>query len=172
MPDNMAVVYRPIDDLTEYENNARSHDADQIQQIANSITEFGWTNPVLVDEDNGIIAGHGRISAAKILGISEIPTIQLTGLSDDQKRAYLLADNRLPLNASWDESLLRLELTELAAVNFDLNLLGFDPVELKWLTEGFEPGIQEDQGDLGEVSPPTFIVCPECGHEFAKDWVK
>jgi ParB-like chromosome segregation protein Spo0J len=122
-----------IADLIPYFNNARTHSEAQVEQIANSINEFGWTNPILVDGDNGIIAGHGRIKAAQKLGMTEVPGIQLKGLSDTQKRAYILADNRVALNAGWDNDLLSVELGLLHEEGFDLELTGFTDDEI----EGF-----------------------------------
>jgi hypothetical protein len=123
-PHRLAVEYRPLVDLIPYARNARTHSDAQVAQIAASIREFGWTNPVLVDGDNGIIAGHGRLLAARKLGMSTVPVIELAGLSEAQKRAYIIADNRLALNAGWDNELLDLELGELDALGFDLSLTG------------------------------------------------
>lgn len=115
-----------VDDLVPYARNARTHSDAQVAQIAASIKEWGWTTPVLLDENNGIIAGHGRVLAARKLGISEIPTMIATGWSEAQKRAYILADNQLALNAGWDTDLLKVELSELEALDFDVDLIGFD----------------------------------------------
>lgn len=122
-----------IDSLTTYKNNARSHSDAQVAQIAASIAEFGWTNPVLIDERGELIAGHGRLMAAKKLGLAEVPAIQLEGLSAAQKAALRLADNKLALNAGWDEALLRTELEDLRATGFDLALTGFGEDELAGL---------------------------------------
>ena len=103
MAEKLKVTYRRIEDLIPYARNARTHSDDQVARIAGSIKEFGWTNPILVDGENGIIAGHGRLAAARKLGMSEVPVIELAGLSDVQKRAYILADNRLALDAGWDD---------------------------------------------------------------------
>ena len=113
--------------------NARTHSDAQVQQIARSIGEFGWTNPILVDEHNAIIAGHGRLEAAKLRGLAEVPTITLAGLSDAQKRALALADNQLALNAGWDADTLRAELGELGAAGFDVTLIGFSEAEIDQL---------------------------------------
>lgn len=121
----LEVEYRALDSLIPYANNARTHSEDQVAQIAASIKEFGWTNPVLVDGDSGVIAGHGRILGARKLGIDEIPVIELSGLSDAQKRAYVLADNKLAQNAGWDNDLLSIELGGLGDEGFDLQLTGF-----------------------------------------------
>ena len=114
---------------------ARTSDA-QVAQIAASIREFGWTNPVLVDGASGIIAGHGRVLAARKLGLERVPVIELAHMSEAQKRAYVLADNQLALNAGWDEALLRLELADLSELGFDLGLIGFGEGELERLLAG------------------------------------
>jgi DNA modification methylase len=124
--------YKParVAELVPYTRNARTHSDAQVAQIAASIREFGFTNPVLVDGERGIIAGHGRLLAARKLGMTEVPTIELSHLTPAQKRAYILADNRLALSAGWDEDMLRIELGDLNAEGFDLNLTGFDPGEI------------------------------------------
>ena len=116
----------PTAALIPYARNARTHSEAQVNQIAASIDEFGFTNPVLIDADNGIIAGHGRVMAAGRLGLTNVPCIRLSHLTDAQKRAYILADNQLALNAGWDEELLRLELLYLQELDFNLDLIGFD----------------------------------------------
>jgi len=137
--------WRQIADLIPYARNARTHSDEQVAQIAASIKEFGWTNPILVDGDNGIIAGHGRLAAARKLGNTEVPVIELTGLSEAQKRAYILADNKLALNAGWDIDLLAEELKELQDLNFDLELTGFSDKELAdFLAEEVEGLTDED----------------------------
>jgi ParB-like chromosome segregation protein Spo0J len=130
----LAVEYRPAAALIPYAKNARTHLDTQVAQIAASIREFGWTNPVLVDGENGIIAGHGRLLAARKLGVSTVPVIELSGLSEAQKRAYIIADNKMALNAGWDNELLGLELGDLGALGFDLSLTGFDDLEISALT--------------------------------------
>ena len=135
------IEYRPIGRLIPYIRNARTHDEAQVAQIAASIVEFGWTNPVLVDGDNGIICGHGRLAAAHRLGLSEVPVIELGHLSPNQKRAYIIADNKLALAAGWDEELLHLELGDLASNGYDLSLTGFSDDELEALLS-----IQDDEG--------------------------
>jgi hypothetical protein len=124
------IVMRPIDALIPYASNARTHSPDQIAQIAASIREFGFTNPVLVDGEQGIIAGHGRVLATRKLGIDQIPTIELAYLSETQRQAYIIADNKLAENAGWDREMLRLELGELKGLGFDLALTGFGDIEL------------------------------------------
>jgi len=115
----MEITQRKTADLIPYVNNARTHSEQQVLQIAASIKEFGFNNPVLVDGENGIIAGHGRVMAAKKLGLDEVPTIELKHLTKTQKKAYILADNRLALNSGWDNDLLALELGELSDDGFD-----------------------------------------------------
>lgn len=115
-----------IEALIPYARNARKHSDEQVAQIAASIREFGFNAPVLVDKDNGIIAGHGRVLAARKLGLTEVPCVRLSHLSDTQRRAYVLADNKLALNAEWDEEMLGLELSDLRDVDFNLGLTGFD----------------------------------------------
>jgi ParB-like chromosome segregation protein Spo0J len=146
-----AVAFPPhrierVDVLTPYARNARTHSDEQIARIADSIREFGFTNPVLIDGDQGIVAGHGRVLAAKKLGMTEVPVIELSHLTPAQRRAYVLADNKLALDAGWDKELLRGELSDLRADGFDLALAGFGGAELKDLLgddaeESAEPGL-------------------------------
>ena len=131
----MKITQKKVDSLIPYVKNSRTHSDAQVAQIAASIKEFGWTNPILVDGDNGIIAGHGRLMAARKLGYKEVPTIELSDLTETQKRAYIIADNRLALNAGWDNEMLTIELNDLLADGFALELLGFDPKELNALLE-------------------------------------
>ena len=119
------VERRQASALKPFKNNARTHSKEQVAQIAASITEWGWTQPVLVDEKDGVIAGHGRLLAATSLGIAEIPVIVARGWSEAQTRAYVLADNQLALNGGWDENLLRVEIGALKGLDFDLGLTGF-----------------------------------------------
>lgn len=130
MTNKLQVELRQPGQLTAFKNNARLHDQEQIDQIIDSINEFGFTNPLLIDENDGIIAGHGRLEAAKAMELPTVPVIVLSGLSEEQKRAYVLADNKLALNARWDESLLAFELGELATLNFDTQLTGFTELEV------------------------------------------
>jgi hypothetical protein len=131
----MKITQKKVDSLIPYINNSRTHSDEQVAQIAASIKEFGWTNPILVDGDNSIIAGHGRLLAARKLGYKEVPTIELADLTETQKKAYIIADNRLALNAGWDNELLTIELNDLLADGFALDILGFDPKELNALLE-------------------------------------
>jgi len=126
----MQIEQRLLSELIPYINNSRKHSDDQVTQIAASIKEFGWTNPILVDGDNGIIAGHGRIMAAKKLNMTEVPVIELAHLSKEQRKALIIADNKLALNSDWDTNLLAIELKDLQDLGFDLNLTGFADKEL------------------------------------------
>ena len=126
----MQIEQTPIDKLIPYASNSRTHSDEQVAQIAASIKEFGFNNPVLLDKDNGIIAGHGRVLAARKLGLKEVPTIELSHLTDNQRKAYVIADNKLALNAGWDMEMLTLEMGDLKDEGFDLSLIGFDDTEL------------------------------------------
>lgn len=137
----------PVADLIPYARNARTHSDEQVAQIAASIREFGWTNPILVDGERGIIAGHGRLQAARKLGMTEVPVIELAHLSDAQRRAYILADNKLALNAGWDDEMLALEIGDLQAEGFDLDLVGFDASEIESLMQG------QDVENVGLTDP-------------------
>jgi DNA modification methylase len=125
-----AVIERPIGDLTPCPRNARVHSRKQLRQIANSIERFGFTNPVLIDDTGQIIAGHGRVEAARLLGMKQVPTLTLSHLSPAEQRAYMLADNKLALNAGWDPDLLAQELQELIDIDFDVDLTGFSLAEI------------------------------------------
>lgn len=144
----LKVEYRNIGDLIPYVNNSRTHSDEQVSQVAASIKEFGFTNPVLIDGDGGIIAGHGRVLAAKKLKLTEVPTITLTGLSEAQKKAYIIADNKLALNAGWDDELLALEIEGLIDSGFDTSLLGFTDTEVELITGGWDSDF--DENDLPE----------------------
>ena len=150
----LAVQYRPLDSLIGYARNARTHSEAQVAEIAGSIREFGWTNPILVDGANGVIAGHGRLLAARKLGLAEVPVIELAHLTETQKRAYILADNKLALNAGWDHDLLALELGDLKDAGFDLGLTGFSGDEV---AESLKPADDdaEDDGAADEVPEPV-----------------
>lgn len=162
------IEHLSIDDLIPYARNSRTHSDAQVTQIAASIKEFGFTNPVLIDSDGGIIAGHGRVMAARKLKQAEVPCIRLGHLTDTQKRAYIIADNKLALNSGWDAEALQIELITLNDDGFKMDLLGFDANELNLamgMGADFLPGTEDDQGKLDEKSP---ITCPSCGHEFHK----
>ncbi len=136
-----------IDRLVPYARNARTHSKEQILQIRSSIREFGFVNPVIVDKDLGVIAGHGRILAAKEEGITEVPCVFAEHLTEAQKRAYIIADNRLALNAGWDPEMLSVEIADLQAADFDVLLLGFDDAELNKLLCDSED-VKDDDFDL------------------------
>lgn len=146
----------PVSSLIPYARNARTHSDAQVAQIAASIREFGFTNPILVDGENGVIAGHGRLLAARKLGMTEVPTLELAHLTPAQKRAYVLADNRLALSAGWDAELLRLELGDLQAEGFDLELTGFDPIEIAGFLTDLSAGLA-DPDDVPEL-PETPVT--------------
>ena len=145
-------------DLIPYARNSRTHSDAQVAQIAGSIREFGFTNPVLIDADNGIIAGHGRVMAAGKLGLDKVPCIRLAHLTETQKRAYIIADNKLALNAGWDEEMLALELGELADLDFDMDLIGFTEDELAGLlAETTEGETDPDEVPEPPVDPVTVL---------------
>lgn len=150
-PDKLAIEYVSVDSLIPYVNNARTHSAEQVSQIAASIKEFGFTNPVLIDGENGLIAGHGRVMAARKMGMKEVPSIQLSHLTAVQKRAYILADNKLALNAGWDDDLLALELSQLDDLGFDMALIGFTDEELGDLMPSEETAGLTDEDAVPEV---------------------
>jgi ParB-like chromosome segregation protein Spo0J len=157
----------PTADLIPYARNSRTHSDAQIAKIASSIREFGFINPVVTDGKNGIVAGHGRVMAANKLGLKEIPCVEASHLTEAQKRAYVIADNRMALDAAWDNDLLKVELQDLDAKGFDLALTGFDIGELTALFDepSFAPGTENDQGKLDELSP-KMVQCPHCGQDF------
>ena len=163
----MKITNKKVTELIPYVNNSRTHSDEQVAQIAASIKEFGWTNPILVDGSNGIIAGHGRLLAARKLGQTEVPTIELSDLTETQKKAYIIADNRLALSAGWDNEMLTLELNDLLADGFALEILGFDAEEIEKIIKdsNFDPGTEEEQGKLDQLDP-KWIACPHCGKEF------
>jgi DNA modification methylase len=148
----------PIDRLRPYERNPRTHSEAQVDQIAASVAEFGWTNPVLVDEEGGILAGHGRLLAARKLGLAEVPVIRFDHLSEAQKRAYLLADNQLTLNSGWDDALLAEELAWLRDERFDLDLIGFDATELERLLTLADGEAATDAAEDEVPEPPEEPV--------------
>lgn len=173
---------RAVADLIPYARNARTHSDAQVAQIAASITEWGWTTPVLVDETGGIIAGHGRVLAARKLGLTDVPVMVAAGWSEAQKRAYVLADNQLALNAGWDTDMLKVELADLDGAGFDVGLIGFSPDELAKLTADNTDGLTDpDAVPEVPVNPATVlgdvwvlgrhrIVCGDATS--ADDWAK
>ena len=156
-----------VADLVPYARNSRTHSPQQVDKIAASIREFGFLNPIIVDGRNGIVAGHGRVMAAQKLGLSELPVIDASHLSEAQKRAYVIADNRLALDAGWDNEMLKIELQDLEADGFDLSITGFEIGELTALFDdpNFAAGTEDDQGKLDELSP-KIVQCPHCNQEF------
>lgn len=148
----------PIDRLVPYINNARTHSPEQINKLRSSLREFGFINPVIIDRDYGVIAGHGRILAAKEEGITEVPCVFADYLTEAQKKAYIIADNRMAMDAGWDEELLRVEIEALQAEAFDVSLTGFDPNEIDDLfKENLKGGLHDDDFDIeAELKKPTF----------------
>lgn len=153
---NLAIEYKATKSLIPYINNSRTHDDSQVQQIAASIKEFGFTNPVLVDEEDGIIAGHGRLMAATLLKLDEVPTITLSGLTEAQRKAYVIADNQLALNAGWDLDSLKIEIETLNELDFDTEILGFDDDFLNGLMEE-EPGEGLTDEDVVPEAPESPV---------------
>lgn len=152
------VEYRKVEALIPYARNPRTHAESQIAKIAASIVEFGWTNPILVDGNNGIIAGHGRLAAARKLGLEQVPVIELAHLTPAQKRALVIADNRLALDAGWDEEMLALELAELSEAGYDLALTGFEDAEIEALLTGEVTAADDDAAPDAEESDATDDV--------------
>ncbi|MCL1630134.1 site-specific DNA-methyltransferase [Roseibaca sp. V10] len=161
-PGARSIQHRPIADLIPYANNARTHSEAQVALIAGSIREFGFNNPVLVDGDNGIIAGHGRVLAARTLGLDTVPVIELAHLTDASRRAYILADNRLAEQAGWDRDLLALELADLDELGVDLAGIGFEGAELDALLAHGEADPREEdtpERPVDPVSRPGDLWC-------------
>lgn len=155
----LEITYHKVTDLIPYINNSRTHSDEQVKQIAASIKEFGFTNPILIDESKGIIAGHGRLLAASKLALAEVPTIVLEELTEAQRKAYVIADNKLALNAGWEIDLLKIELNNLDNLDFDLSILGFDDIELAKMFDSDDPDLKEQE--YTEV----FNVIVECENE-------
>lgn len=167
---DLSIKYVAINKLIPYANNSRTHDDAQIAQIAASIKEFGFTNPILIDKDDSIIAGHGRVLAARKLNLKAVPTIKLEGLTETQKRAYIIADNKLALNAGWDNDLLMVELDALNNADFDMAILGFYPHELETALE-LNKKIENLDSQANEINPDSYNMnhtCPRCNFEFNK----
>lgn len=151
--------YLPIAGLRPSPKNARTHSKKQVRQIAASIRRFGFTNPVLIDQENVILAGHGRVDAAKEIGMAEVPCIRIETMTSEERRAYLIADNKLALNAGWDEEILAEELKVLLDLNFDIDVTGFSIAEVDTLIEGLEPA---EPGDPEEDRLPLDDGPPRC----------
>lgn len=159
--EKLAIVYKSLNSMMVYAKNARTHSTEQVEKIIGSIKKYGWTNPILLDESGQVIAGHGRLLAAEKIGFDPVPTITLLGLTDAEKKAYRLADNKLPLDAGWDNDLLTMELGDLLAEGFDLTLTGFSAEEIdNMLNVDFSPG---DEGDQGKLDQLEEKLCPHCG---------
>lgn len=150
---DLAITYRPLGDLVPYARNARTHSEVQVALIAGSIREYGFTNPVLVDGENGIIAGHGRVMAARQLGMTKVPVIELAHLTEAQRKAYILADNKLAEQAGWDKDLLAIEVADLTALGVDLTGIGFDATEIDALLGRTAPDPREDEAPEPPITP-------------------
>lgn len=167
-PYSRTIEARPPSDLRPYGRNARTHSRKQIRQIADSIERFGFTNPVLVSDEGEIIAGHGRVEAAKLLGLATVPTLRLSHLSPDERRAYVLADNKLALNAGWDQDILAIELQALIDLDFDVTLTGFSLAEVDFtLDAARERDPDAPPGDEDEIPP----IAPEAVSRMGDVWV-
>ena len=155
---NLNIEYQEVAKLTPYARNSRTHSDEQVSQIAASIKEFGWTNPILIDEKDGIIAGHGRLMAAQRLNEANVPTIRLSGLTEAQKKAYVIADNKLALNAGWDEEMLAVEVEELLGEGYDLSLTGFSEKEINNIlsANGTDYEGLTDEDEVPEVEETTI----------------
>lgn len=154
-----------VSELIPYARNSRTHSEAQVSKIASSIKEFGFLNPVITDGQKGIVAGHGRLMAAQKIGMDEVPTIDASHLTEAQRRAYVIADNRLALDAGWDDEMLRIELKDLDADKFDLTLTGFELGELSNMFLENNPAEAPD--DFSEVDETDMShICPKCGFEF------
>ena len=169
------IEHIPTADLIPYARNSRTHSEQQVSQIAGSIQEFGFCNPVLIDATNGIIAGHGRVLAAQVLKLETVPCLRLTHLTDAQRRAYVIADNRIALSSGWDSEMLANELSDLHADEFDMALLGFDAKELETLLgiqAGSDTSSDPPESSSSEVDVDGFSMgakCPRCSFEFNPD---
>jgi DNA modification methylase len=162
--DNPQIELRPVDALRPYKSNARTHSKKQIKRIAASIQQFGFTNPVLISDDDEIIAGHGRVLAARELGMREVPTLRLSHLSAEQRRAYVLADNKLALNAGWDQELLATELQGLIDFGFDVELTGFSLAEVDFVLDAAADGDPESEaGPEDQLPDPPAVAATRMG---------
>ena len=155
--ENREIVYKNVADLIPYARNSRTHDKDQVSQIVASIKEFGFTNPVLIDDEGLIIAGHGRVQAAQKLNLKTVPTICLDYLTEAQKKAYVIADNRLALNAGWDFDMLKVELNDLNDLDFDVSLLGFDDKEINDILADPTEGLVDEDSTPDLVEDPITV---------------
>ena len=163
LPDQ--IEHLPTDTLVPYARNSRTHSPEQVAQIAASIKEFGFTNPVLIDANNTLIAGHGRVMAAQSIGLSSVPAIRLAHLTDAQRRAYVIADNKLAENAGWDMATLAREVEDLTVEGYDLDLLGFTTAELDGLLGHDAPPPEPAAPSPGIVYQEKYAVLVDCKDE-------
>ena len=166
----LKIEYVDVDTLIPYVNNAKVHSDEQVTQIAASIKEFGFNNPVLIDDDGGIIAGHGRVMASKKLGLKQVPTVKLSHLTDLQRKAYILADNKLAENATWDDDLLKLEIETLKDDGFNLDLLGWNDDELNTILNGWDSDIPDiSESDYDDSSVKLVYKVDSMDEEHARE---
>lgn len=156
------IEYRSLDALKPYEKNPRTHSPEQVQRIADSIKEFGFNNPILIDRQDGIIAGHGRLQAARLLQYDKVPVVELSHLTPDQKRAYVIADNKLALDAGWDTVLLAAEIADLKAAGFNVALTGFSDAELGVLVNGWSPDWEKLAGTQETAEGARALIRITC----------
>jgi site-specific DNA-methyltransferase (adenine-specific) len=157
---SLTIVKMPIESLKAYSKNARTHSDAQIKKIAASIKEFGFNDPIAIDHNSQIISGHGRLLAAKLLEMTEVPTVKISHLSAAQQKAYIIAHNKIALDAGWDYELLKSEIDELKDMDYNFEITGFDETELKLDTEK-EEVIEEIKEKTNELTK-----CPACGNEW------
>jgi ParB-like chromosome segregation protein Spo0J len=161
-----------VESLIPYARNSRTHSDAQVTKIAASIKEFGFLNPVIIDKDSGIVAGHGRVMAAKKLGMVDVPVIQADHLTDAQRRAYVIADNRLALDAGWDDDMLKIEFDELKDLDFNLDVIGFDAEEINLLFNGWDSDIKSinEIESIDSVAKEKIIIkCNQEEHEMLRE---
>lgn len=154
------IIYKLIDDLIPYARNSRTHSDQQITELASIIKEFGFRGAILIDGENGIITGHGRVLACKKLGMKEIPTVDGSDMTKAQRKAYVIADNKIALNAGWDYEMLNLEMTDLEAEGFDLDLMAFSDKELGFM------GDDEQEAEVDVDMSESFEIIVECISEY------
>ena len=160
----MEIVFKSVKELIPYVNNTRTHNEKQVKQIASSIKEFGFNNPILIDAENEVIAGHGRLLASELLNMEEVPCIVLGHLTKAQKKAYVIADNRLAELASWDKELLEIELESLRELDFNLDILGFDDFDESIIFDEWQLDSPTSKKEKQENEKKC--KCPACGFEF------
>lgn len=160
----MSSISRPIkevetSELKPYKNNSRIHEENQVEQIAKSIEKFGFTQPILIDDGNVVLAGHGRLMAAQKLGLKTVPVIVLDGLSDSQKKAYVIADNKIGQNSKWNNEILRIEIEDIASNGFDVGVLAFNDKEMTKLFDEFADVKIDNFADDAPENPKIMIEC-------------